>query len=538
MHQALEIDEIIRLICEQLQLGDITSARRDLLYLALTCKTIKKVALDQLWDSNTEVPHVFHPFIVWEILRQDDDCLELNRHATYLDWRSYEIYAARITKVIWDSRSKISERACIGLLASCPRTTIFPRIRHLDVSSSSGTEFLISRIFHSHSLHSLSVDAETLEACAILPSFLANIGFCSVNLQKLTLSVQANGMEGSDLERKVASSFASILQLREFSLDASSSFIRNLFELLPQLTHLCKLSIRSSRSGEEIASTPPRPVGLAGLIDLSFVSRYTDVDLGTIGQFIKLAPLKTVDIMFGARFGAEVVGTVLKSLHGCLWNRLECLELRADGGWSDVSESPITGVQLQVLSHPTFAYLKKLEIGGFFAFDLTDAELELLGWRCPLLESLHFRSYIPEPPQAHPNVTFAGLISLGRILSNLKALTLPVMIDPANVIREPEAQTSALVSWDPSYSFIENPFVAGSLLLYYFPHLESVEPHPRIANVNWDAVVSGNERRREMERKWIRSGQGFQEIHEFIQAAVKIRKSGESTRDVAKRLFG
>ncbi|KAG8915179.1 hypothetical protein FRC02_004642, partial [Tulasnella sp. 418] len=433
--------------------------------------------------------------------------------------------------------------ACLALLASRPDTTIFTKIRSLEIWSFSGIEWLTSSIFHSQSLRSLDVYAETFEASEILPSFLANIGSGSVNLQVVALSILSGEMWANDLPQQVASSFISFPQLREFSLTAPSSFVQSFFNSSPPLTHLRELNLVSTHSDEEEVMVPTvtsQLVGLTGLTELSLVSHSTAMDLDTFRQLATHAPLKSVDIEFEGRFTPQDVDFTLRCLHNCVWNSVESVVLSADGGWSNFSQDPVNGEHLRPLSHPTFASLKTLDIGGFFPFEINDLELGLFRWRCPLLESLHLRSYTRGPPRVPPSTTLAGLISLGTTLPNLKHLTLPVMVDPTNLARELVVQTSTMISWDPSYSTAVNPFVAVSVLLNNFPYLESVSPHPRLASTDSDLddEEDNREEDREREREWIKSGEGFEKMHEFIQTALKIRMPGESTRDAAKRLFG
>ncbi|KAG8956140.1 hypothetical protein FRC03_010906 [Tulasnella sp. 419] len=537
MHKALSIDEIIRKICTQVLLDSIgkprnQSARPSLLSLAVPCKAFKEAALDALWEVNTNPKSIFYPFVAWGNFLEESRELRLVRHVTHTDWIRYAPYAARVVDVLWFPNSKISVEACLSLLSSYPKTSLFKRIRRLSLSGSTLTEYPAASLFSSPSLLALELHPKYTSAYTAMPSLLINMGSGSTNMKQLKVVLREPTALNQDIAHGLASSLESLPNLQDFNLEASSSSLSHLVAALPHLSCLRKLHL-ASNSSEAMGLDPFNWAASINdsvclfpmLTDLSMISRNTEVDLHTFDRLAQLCPLNSVSLKFAGQCGPGELVSIFQSIHDNVWGDVRSLTIELQTGDTPGSVAPD---QLQALFHQAFASLKLLHLDGYLLFDVNDSSLELLGESCPLLESLHFRTYSSRASRASPKATLAGLIHLARKLLNLMELTLPVNVTDLDAVRDAPTHDSKLIWWDPSYSTVSDPFEATAILLYHFPKLQSVEMRREL----W----GGPSDERELERA--RSAGHFKEIHKFISRMAYKRKPGQSTRDAAKDLFG
>ncbi|KAJ7658683.1 hypothetical protein DFH06DRAFT_1130973 [Mycena polygramma] len=134
MHAALQIRELVELICSQIS---PFSGMHELAVLARTAKTFHDPALDNLWRIQTTLAHLLRcmPSDLWNQAVQLGALhnLRLARPIVPADWRRPSYYLRRIKVFCPSAGSQFPSQEILEILAHCrPGEPLFPKLRYLD----------------------------------------------------------------------------------------------------------------------------------------------------------------------------------------------------------------------------------------------------------------------------------------------------------------------------------------------------------------------------------------------------------------------
>ncbi|KAJ7616500.1 hypothetical protein FB45DRAFT_801320 [Roridomyces roridus] len=276
MHRALQIDEIVGIICAQtaragpsdwwagLPTQQYPSRCGDLARLARTCTAFLDPALDALWGFQGTLLHLLRamPSDLWEIIEipweEDEDAandsgsreenmrltISLRRTVRPSDWDRFTFYARRVRSFkdghVHDETSVVYDI----LTSQFPNGTVFPRIEILDWFPIALELFHHIHLFLSHGITGLHISLDNTADSAIFDLLTTQFpGLKNV------------GIGGTVAERPFSRFICSLKELETLVAPKLDSTAFNHISRLPRLRYLWLMSKTPPR-------LPPRPKDL------------------------------------------------------------------------------------------------------------------------------------------------------------------------------------------------------------------------------------------------------------------------------------
>ncbi|KAJ6596314.1 hypothetical protein DFH09DRAFT_1024146 [Mycena vulgaris] len=151
MHRCLEISEILRAICDQLD-------RRSLAALARTCQGLRDPALDAIWHSQRSLVPLLKclPRHIWLNPVEDKRPLKIRHPITPDDWQRVQIYSHRVKKLSVDV-AELDAEFFRTIELSAPASFLLPNLRILSWTVEDEGFFPFCRLFLPPSLNRVTL---------------------------------------------------------------------------------------------------------------------------------------------------------------------------------------------------------------------------------------------------------------------------------------------------------------------------------------------------------------------------------------------
>ncbi|KAJ7433672.1 hypothetical protein B0H11DRAFT_751625 [Mycena galericulata] len=187
MHRALQIVEVVDMICAQLNTGGLTfllpkNTTGNLARLARTSSIFLGPALNLLWRNQGNIINLLRcmPSDIWDISenRDADDepavvTIVLRRAVVFADWERFRFYCHRVKSFSFDQEHSLQSPDVYETLSLCfPDQYIFPNLQKLEWFSLGDSEaFGYIRLFISPGITDLHLTIDTVSKLSILPMF-------------------------------------------------------------------------------------------------------------------------------------------------------------------------------------------------------------------------------------------------------------------------------------------------------------------------------------------------------------------------------
>lgn len=424
MHNALEIDEIIRAILQH-----VKSSKKDMISVAMTCSRFSDYALNMLWREQSDLAPLIMclPLDTWTTTH--DGTIVFSREPLLAEWERVRINAARIRRLDFKNYRRFrtppvpSAPVLQRLFELFPPATLFPKLCTL----------------HFH-------------AVSRLPQFRSNFfllrQFFLPGLETLKFDVPVD-VPTPEVEQLLGALSAEASGLRQLAITAGQgrSVCRFTAPEMPKLTHLSIngfdggpmrqniINIQNSRCLHTLtlimhgpfdmnASSGDMPLELSTLERLSLAcSRLRDCTSFLLQ--VATPHLSAIDIKYSTgTYKAETTTTAFIETLAASCRTSASLETITV---ADISPShqrgPETPSQLHSHVFRPLLQFRRLSIVNFFdvgTYCLDDAFIEDIAVAWPDLRELRFSSVRLETS----DVTFAAMLSLASKCKSLRSLQL------------------------------------------------------------------------------------------------------------------
>ncbi|KAJ7612893.1 hypothetical protein DFH06DRAFT_1307976 [Mycena polygramma] len=487
MHRALEILEVVEIVCSNLS-PDIPGSRATLAALAISCKIFHDPALHILWRTQRSLVPLLscmpqHLFNVRPKLASAKSPLRLLQAIRTRDWDRAFSYAIRVENFCFESEPGLANiLPALNLCFACG--SLYPHLKRLSYASILGVDFGYIRIFLTHTL--VGIDLQCSPSI-IHCSMISALGRVCPGLKDIEISFG----DGPDCgaEDAISDLLCSLHHLTSVSVPCPDLPALKAIAQRPSIT-----SLHLWRLPDFALSNLPTAPWFLQLRSLAV--DYTDVYAAT--TFLQMAvymQLRSLDVGFEDLFSVAEMEKFFKALAGsCSHSALESVSLATQ----DIDKAQIEGaaaVQFAVTDHllrmlTCFGNITTLNISSWVEFDVGDSTLEALARAWPRLNTFKLCLSYPRPPDwpLPLRVTVQSLYTFARYCPNLRALelTLNATTDPlpSENIATPRISITqeCLTELGVNQSPISNPPAIAGVLSGIFPNLRKIVHTPCIGH--------------------------------------------------------
>ncbi|KIM36384.1 hypothetical protein M413DRAFT_292532 [Hebeloma cylindrosporum] len=499
--------DILDEVCEYLAYDqdsapdEVSTSKRNLLRLALTCKAFIEPALDRLWRS---LDCLFPLLKILPAFSQSDGTYVLRGAISAEDWMRFDSYARRIRKFVY---TRDPDNLDIAMhvyfrLAQLRSTALLPSLRHLHCPAVSQNDFLVSGIclFLSPSLQTLEFESISSVEDKLCGTVLHTLYSDGARMEKVTL--RGHGLSWDTLSMAIK-----FEHLRELELAGmGKSLDLKLLQQIGALPWLVDLAVDFTDSTippleEDIGLRDLKSLMITGPIPFieSFLPRIATPYLET---FVAVAPSNPpVD---KKAFLESVVSRWKDTL-----SRIGLVRQQTD----DAVESLTVAVLAPLLPLRRLTYLR---VEGY-SMDLTDLHILEFANAWPLMTTL----LLPFIAAGRPRPTIHSLRTVASLLPHLRHLRIP--LDTADVVsflstgspHTPlhELHTLTIASADDPAELRD--------LLHFARHVDYFFPRLR-----WLNPFEGHDAER------------WQHVHEMIQMYQGVRKEAAAFEREKQKVLG
>ncbi|KAJ7153668.1 hypothetical protein C8R46DRAFT_1357078 [Mycena filopes] len=482
MHSALEIAELIGLICAEVSVSSPQwEAKRDLNSMARACRSFSEPALDFLWKDQCGITNVLATMAddLWQIKRYRGGLLlHPLRHIRPQDWVRFDFYARRVRVFSWpDSPSPVPgtwPTVFALLAASIPVDHVFPNLKSLSWAAVKGSHSPFLHLFLSPGLETISMTKLSGDAhLSLLPSLAIYLP----RLKSVTISTTTRWPQGQSEHTTMIRSLAYLERLNVPSLDQSA------FTHLSELPGLTSFSIREGPHFvpvREPSDTPTFPalrqISLPNTPPAFLLVLLAMISARSLRRFhvvTYLAPTCAETTQLYALLAA------CSHPHEFTGLSLETQPSSVPHFGAQILDGPIPAAALRPLLQ--FRNLSRIRLSPSTGFDLDDAFLADLARAWPAVRSLRLGgsedesvSYYRRPPS---RVTLRGLRALAHGCPVLHTLALPFnalivpTLAPDEPLPSPPSSLSDLVLYDTP---LADPGAVAAYLGVIFPMLSDI----------------------------------------------------------------
>ncbi|KAJ7353568.1 hypothetical protein DFH08DRAFT_934427 [Mycena albidolilacea] len=475
MHYALQIVEVVEIICEHL--AQLDASTGDLARLARTSTLFLDPALNVLWRHQGTLVNLLRcmPSDVWDITEtryedEDDDVpgdvkIDLRRPITLVDWERFRFYSHRVKSFHPDQKHWLETPKVYETLDLCfPEQPIFPNLRALDWWPHADGSFDYIRLFLSPRISNLHMTAE----CIPHPSTLPLLSSKCPSLKNISISM-APGPALSKFVRGLH--HLETLVVTDLNTAALSHIAR-----LPGLLYLWLMSSSPVPSFRPSAGSLPFPAlqrleyesieHAPRLLEL--MAKCSLVELTIIARgFNTTPPPNTIAQQFYSALATY-----------CSHSSLRKINVQRNGhAWTiNADQHSIYLVKGDIL-HPLFSFsnLVNVSLSHPVGVDLDDTVVRKMATAWPQIESL-----LLPPERSHritPRATLEGIYAFAQHCPRLRSLHL---VFDASIVPELKSKGEktvcqrALRYLDVSYSPVGKPRPVAKFLSAIFPHLHTI----------------------------------------------------------------
>ncbi|KAJ7652852.1 hypothetical protein DFH06DRAFT_1330940 [Mycena polygramma] len=461
MHTALQIPEILDLICCEVDTGDdpfstqMPESKGTLARLARVCRVFQRPALDVLWREQEDLTNLLAcmPADLWSITPAS---VSARRPIEPTDWDRVHSYSSRVRQFSFSNFPTAGMPDFWApvfnmLAASHPENIIFPKLEALSWNPVCSSSFPYVRLFLCPSITSLSLAViSTITDVSILPIVPLR---CPL-LKSVVLSTDKNLHRGCRNRDLAICGMAQLQSLVVDDLDPTS---------LQHLAHLPSFTSLTIQNGPRFI--PSRPSS-----DLRRFLYLRD-NYFSIPCHEQMVAGGFHSAMYSTPTARETAELYFILGEHCSHTSLTRLDLRTSKyavlHFDAVEPYIVQSDALRILF--PFRNLDTVFLSPPKGFDIDDATVEDLARAWPRLKTLRLQGG-DEYVRPISRVTFRGIQAFGRYCPRLNYLNIPfdASLVPHEVDIKPHENLFLLHVAD---SFISDPEAVASYLYTLFPNL-------------------------------------------------------------------
>ncbi|KAJ7652823.1 hypothetical protein DFH06DRAFT_1093842 [Mycena polygramma] len=469
MHTALQIPEILDLICCEVDTGDdpfstqMPESKGTLARLARVCRVFQRPALDVLWREQEDLTNLLAcmPADLWSITPASS----ARRPIEPADWDRVHLYSSRVRQFSFSNFPTAGMPDFWApifnmLAASYPENIIFPKLEALSWNPVCSSSFPYVRLFLCPSITSLSLAViSTITDVSILPIVPLR---CPL-LKSVVLSTGKNLHRGCRNRDMAICRMAHLQSLVVDDLDPTS---------LQHLAHLPSFSSLTIQNGPRFTPSRARS-DLRRFLHLRDV-RFSFTKHGITSAFLAMNKWSLVafhSAMYSTPTARETAELYSILAEHCSHTSLTRLDLRTSKyavlHFDAVEPYIVQSDALRILF--PFRNLDTAFLSPPKGFDIDDATVEDLARAWPHLKTLRLQGG-DEYVRPISRVTFRGIRALGQYCPRLNYLNIP--FDASLVPHEVDIKPhESLFLLHVAGSFISDPEAVASYLYILFPRL-------------------------------------------------------------------
>ncbi|KAJ7484215.1 hypothetical protein FB451DRAFT_1083577 [Mycena latifolia] len=481
MHRCLSIQEVIRLICNQL--GGSPRGRAALGHLAVTCRSFLDPSLDSLWRQQSSLrpllgclPNFWEDTPSGFVRHTNSTCL-----ATATDWDRVFFYARRIKKFTafgYTTSEGISWEILAFISTSLPADLLLPNVEHLSWSPrytdrESSVPYL--RLFLGPKLTRIVLQLDGSATClSLLPRIAAK---CPA-LTDIRVSYMGSLDATREHRARAASAMIrSLTDIQTIAIGGIDTAGCQHLATMPNLTSLC-IDMFDEPLFDNL-QPPPHPM-FASLETLDIHASEIDFLTNFIISGISDASLDTLYVsaeLPALEDQSRGLFTAIKKY--CSPEFLASINVNLGDCTGDVLANPDAYTVLPATLAPLldFVNLVKVTLSVPFGLVLNDAFVVGMAEAWPYIKELFLsRPYMMNEPTPPSEVTISALSSFASHCPDLRSLGIPLSANlPASsgVPRITQATLTTLYVFDSPIN-IGTPFVVAAFLSATFPGLSYI----------------------------------------------------------------
>ncbi|CCM04216.1 uncharacterized protein FIBRA_06383 [Fibroporia radiculosa] len=518
MHHALSITELVRLIVEQIQIGDPPRLDSDdaidpqtLAKLARTARVFREPALDRLWYRQQGIGNLVKCMSIslWEerptredrIVTEWCDCssyLTFKRPVVPEDWERFHYYASRI-RALDPPDGRVS---CVGLAHGVFEALYNARLSsHLLPNLSTlywdegyhSTAFKFGTMFLGPSLTRLAIGVHTIESVPIAALLLAHLPSLAHRVRKIDIVMHSEGLIHDFFIPPTT--LAALERLESFIYLSDTPLSMTAFTELSSLPALTTLRLEASSSWSGSMLVGP-PVNMSHPYSFDAL-RNLEVEGRSIGSCISALNISRYPKLRAVMFDVDLgTSDTIQGLFEALSASSSCTELqRITFG----VRCAYGGTRLDIsLLRPVYDFhnLRSLILTPLFGvkLNINDRDLENMGIAWPYLDTMVFDYFPRSPSEVEPSATLKGLLLVARSWPALRRLQ--IEIDARQIDLDKTQQCHGQVVneclreihlCDSPVDGIE-PTVVANFLSSIFPSVRRIETYAKQGESRWKMV--------------------------------------------------
>ncbi|KAJ7617612.1 hypothetical protein DFH06DRAFT_100588 [Mycena polygramma] len=514
MHSALQIPEVVHMICFQLypdhgqKLPE--DAAGDLAALARTSKFFQDVALDALWSFQDTFAHILRcmPSDVWghEVVSGSVHRLRLRRPISLADWERPLLYMNRVKTLSCESLGAVPDAQVFDTLTLClPTEHFFPNIAELVWSIPSITCFSFIRRLLGPRITSIDIDFPFLPSVVDLNrsfpnphlhfSLIPTLPLICPRLEEATLVFDRSREVSSDTHHQLREDISQFVKGLKSIHSLHVAYLNQI-----ALEHLASLTTLTSLTMEHLPDLKcfPSPSDSRIFPHLSSIEVWTSSvrDAIAFTQSLSHSPLVWLGVTITENARLEdlslLYSTVAKTHNPTL---LETVQIGAG-----IGIEPIIGLPAEVMLESAvltpFLHFHNLDdLWLDTPFDLDDEIVLDMARAWPQIRVINF--FYATTTRIPPRTTLYSLGSFAQHCPKLQSLT--ILLDGTKI--PPEADSDHLIAQNCltqliiGYSPIRAPSQVARFISGIFPGTTSVRfthyegaPHTTLYDQRWRDV--------------------------------------------------
>ncbi|KAJ7699335.1 hypothetical protein B0H17DRAFT_1177129, partial [Mycena rosella] len=482
MHRALDILELVEMICDHLQ----SEPKRlpDLNAFARTCKFFLFPALDLMWEKQYVLINLVKcmPSDLWaETAEGEHSVFNLLRPITPADWERPLIYASRIKHFVLMFPHNMLSAYVFETLSLCiPREQLFPNLETIAWAPRTQQLYPYIRLFLGPKIHGVVFHyPNSISALSLLPAL--SLKYPALKLAKLRADIPDDDdpqllLDDDELKLRSISTFVrGLTEIISLDLDIID---QGAFEHLGRLTTLRFLNIGELHRLEPSNSLPR--LSFPALATLHFRDTRLELASAYIGMLSE-SKLAMLDVAITAPATTPTTTHFYATLTiNCPHPDLQILEVQNtewySQGIADPAHYVVPSASLRLLC--CFPNLVVLRLQSPAGFDLDDATVWALARAWPRLRILSLTA--DTDAEHHPSrVSLDALCAFAQhcpALAHLSITLDAVAVPPVEAASDRPIQT-CLVMLNVAASPISTPSHVAAFISKLFPTLLALIAH-------------------------------------------------------------
>ncbi|KAJ7744107.1 hypothetical protein B0H16DRAFT_1727382 [Mycena metata] len=493
MHRALEIPELVELICAELAAISLPDRSRDLNSVARVNRRFSEPALDWLWKTQNGISNVLGTMgdDLWEFDPPGQpNSVRVLRDIRPEDWVRFQVYAPRIQTFSWiDIRGDPTTgtwSAVFALLTASllPLDHLLPNLKVLNWAVTVGSYFPYVHLFLGPRLETISLGRLSEESHL---SFLPTLPTQCPRLAEVTV------LGTRELEihyKEISTMICSLAHLVRVSVDGLNQTAFEYLSQLPTLSLTIRLGphfIPAHPASDTAVFTALQEIILRDTPHTFLLAFFATTPATPFRRIVVTtsSPPARVDII---RLYAHIAASSDPLALRRLTLNSSPSASAAAFPLAPLSDTVIPPDALRPLF--CFTNLIKISLSPPAGFDLDDTTVAYLARSWPNVQHLNLSGGAYH--RAPSRLTLRGLCALARNCPALRTLTLPfnalVVPDDGDALPQAPSEVGGVWRLDVYDSPLVDPLAVAGYLFKVFPRLTAI--HTATVEVSGDATVA------------------------------------------------